>query len=85
MPCRIDATGRRLMLMPTIAWHHRLKLDNVSNCGNYENVAEFVQRFEEWQPGMGIIHPHPVIGKLFHEVCAASLSHYHNRIYRAGV
>ena len=48
----------------------RMKLSNVSNRANYTDVDEFVQRFEVWSgPEMGVIHPHPYIGRSFHEVC----------------
>jgi hypothetical protein len=47
----------------------RKKLENVSNRGNYRDVEEFLRRFESWTgPEMGVLHPHPVIGKLFTEI-----------------
>jgi hypothetical protein len=44
----------------------RAKLTNVSNRSNYRaDVDAFVAQFERWQPGDAVIHPHPVIGRLF--------------------
>ena len=41
------------------------KVDNVSNKGNYNNVNTFLQKFEEWKPEYGVLHPHPYIGSQF--------------------
>jgi len=46
----------------------RMKLENVSNKGNYSEAEGFLKRFERWTPEQGILHPHPVIGKLFREI-----------------
>lgn len=46
------------------------KMTNVSNRSNYEPDAttSFIQQFESWTPDLGILHPHPTIGKRFRYV-----------------
>eukprot|EP01116_Phalansterium_solitarium_P021128 TRINITY_DN6467_c0_g1_i1.p1 TRINITY_DN6467_c0_g1~~TRINITY_DN6467_c0_g1_i1.p1 ORF type:complete len:349 (+),score=94.98 TRINITY_DN6467_c0_g1_i1:1036-2082(+) len=44
------------------------KLENVSNRQNYQGVSEFLARFESWTPADGVLHPHPVLGRLFTHV-----------------
>jgi len=47
----------------------RTKVNNVSNKANYNNVEEFLEKFDKWKgPEMGILHPHPNISQLFSEI-----------------
>jgi len=49
--------------MTLVRKNMRMKLQNVSNRGNYAGVEQFLQKFEKWKPEDGVIHPHPHIGK----------------------
>eukprot|EP01091_Cochliopodium_minus_P010675 TRINITY_DN2880_c0_g1_i1.p1 TRINITY_DN2880_c0_g1~~TRINITY_DN2880_c0_g1_i1.p1 ORF type:complete len:329 (-),score=83.95 TRINITY_DN2880_c0_g1_i1:52-1038(-) len=42
----------------------RKKVDNVSNKANYQ-ASSFMEKFEDWKPEQGVIHPHPLIGSQF--------------------
>jgi len=47
----------------------KMKLQNVSNRSNYENdMPDFYEKFESWEPSKGILHPHPHIGNFFKSV-----------------
>ncbi len=54
----------------------RGKLENVSNRANYGKYEDFLQKFEEWTPEKGVLHPHPYIGKLFKEITVVE-NHFH--------
>ena len=43
----------------------RKKVSNVSNKANYEDVKNFVDKFEDWKIDYGVLHPHPLIGAQF--------------------
>ena len=45
------------------------KLSNVSNKSNYlNNIDKFIEQFYSWTPDMSVIHPHPVLAKLFSSI-----------------
>jgi len=43
------------------------KILNVSNRGNYGDTTAFFEKLKIWTPEMGVLHPHPYIGKFFTE------------------
>ncbi len=43
------------------------KVMNVSNRNNYNDIREFLMKFESWTPSKPLIHPHPYFKRLFTE------------------